>query len=391
VNQIVNQIVNPVALFAAILFWGIVTLWTPAWWPWSLFQIAVALLAGTRMMSAERFRVRAITGVLAAAALWPVLQLAAGSTLYRGATCLAVLNWWTFLIVFLLAADLSADPHSRRRLLRLLACAGAVLAAISVAQNYGSPDRIFWLFPSGYHWEVLGPFVNRNQFAAWIELLLPIALYLAVTESRAALYGTAAAILFGAVIASASRAGSALAVAEVLAVWVALAARRAAPRRALALWSLQFILFAALAVAVAGWQGLRDRMLNGSGEALRIDAARASLAMVKDRPWTGSGLGTWPEMYPRYATLDTGVAVNQAHNDWAQWAAEGGLPFVGLLLVFAALLSKPAFRSVYGIGLAAFLLHALVDYPMQQRPALAAWFFAVAGAAYARKENTQGG
>jgi hypothetical protein len=29
----------------------------------------------------------------------------------------------------------------------------------------------------------------------------------------------------------------------------------------------------------------------------------------------------------------------------------------------------------------AFLLHALVDYPMQQRPVLAAWFFVMAGAA----------
>ena len=150
------------------------------------------------------------------------------------------------------------------------------------------------------------------------------------------------------------------------------------------LWCCQFALFAALAIGVVGWQGLRDRMANSSGEALRIDAARASLAMVKDRPWTGSGLGTWPEMYPRYASLDTGVVVNQAHNDWAQWAAEGGLPFLGLMAIFAALIWKPAFRSIYGMGIAAFLLHALVDYPMQQRPALAAWFFAVAGAAYAR-------
>jgi hypothetical protein len=89
-------------------------------------------------------------------------------------------------------------------------------------------------------------------------------------------------------------------------------------------------------------------------------------------------------MYPRYTGLDTGVTVNQAHNDWAQWAAEGGLPFLLVMIFFAGLLCKPAFRSIYGMCVAAVLLHALVDYPMQQRPALAAWWFAMAGAAWAR-------
>ncbi|MCU1235097.1 MAG: hypothetical protein JWP63_3064 [Candidatus Solibacter sp.] len=381
---------NPVAIFAACLLWGILTIWVADWWPWSLFQLSIFFLAGWRVAHARKLRVTGAAAALAVAACWPLAQLAFGQTIQRGATWLATLNWWTFLIVFLVAADLCAEARDRRRFLRVMACSGMALAAFSVAQNFGSPAKIFWLFPSGYLEGVMGPFVNRNQYAAWVELLLPVALYLAATERRKALYGTAAAILLGSVIACASRAGSALAIAEVLAVALALAARRAAPRRALALWSLQFALFAALAIGVVGWQGLRDRMLNGSDEVLRVDAVRASVAMVKDRPWTGSGLGTWAEMYPRYAGLDTGVVVNQAHNDWAQWAAEGGLPFVALMMIFAVLLWKPAFRSIYGIGVAAFLLHALVDYPMQQRPALAAWFFAVAGAAYARNSAAQG-
>ena len=55
------------------------------------------------------------------------------------------------------------------------------------------------------------------------------------------------------------------------------------------------------------------------------------------------------------------------------------------MILFAGLLCKPAFRSIYGLGVAAVLLHALVDYPMQQRPGLAAWWFAMAGAAWARE------
>jgi hypothetical protein len=157
-----------------------------------------------------------------------------------------------------------------------------------------------------------------------------------------------------------------------------------------ALWAVQFGCFAAIAIAVVGWQGLRDRLGTPGTEVLRMDAVRASLAMIQHRPWLGSGLGTWARMYPRYAGLDTGVAVNQAHNDWAQWAAEGGLPFLVVMILFAGLLCKPAFRSIYGLGVAAVLLHALVDYPMQQRPALAAWWFAMAGAVCAREAAANG-
>ena len=43
-------------------------------------------------------------------------------------------------------------------------------------------------------------------------------------------------------------------------------------------------------------------------------------------------------------------------------------------------LVRPAVRSLWGLGLMAVFVHALVDYPMQQRPALAMFFFAIAGA-----------
>jgi O-antigen ligase len=105
--------------------------------------------------------------------------------------------------------------------------------------------------------------------------------------------------------------------------------------------------------------------------------------MVADRPITGFGLGTWPLVYPGYARFDDGSFVNQAHSDWAQWASEGGLPFFALLLVLAAAAARPAARSLWGLGIMTVFVHCLVDYPMQQRPALAAFFFAMLGMAMA--------
>jgi len=106
---------------------------------------------------------------------------------------------------------------------------------------------------------------------------------------------------------------------------------------------------------------------------------RSSLRLVRDRPLTGFGLGTWSDAYPAYAHFDDGRFVNQAHNDWVQWAVEGGLPLLSIMLSIAWWSVRPALSSLWGIGLLAVFLHCLVDYPMEQRPALAAFFFAMLG------------
>jgi O-Antigen ligase len=373
---------------AVLLAYGVLTIWVEDRVAWAVFQTGIYALAAWRVFRAPRFSSHWALAPLAAAAAWPLLQVALGSSLSRAATVVEGLNWAVFLLVFALSLDVLAEPLARRRFLTILVAFGTALALLSILQNYSSRGLIFWLFPSGYHEDVMGPFVNHGQFAVWVELLFPIALWLAATERRLRpVFACAAVVLFSSVIASASRAGSVLVTGEAVLVAGALMARHAAPRKALALQAFQFVALAAMAIAITGWQTLESRLEVRQPEAIRVDALRASLDMVRAKPWTGSGLGTWSTVYPRYASFDAGVFLNQAHNDWAQWAAEGGLPFALFLAVFAALLCKPAVQSIYGVGTVAFLLHAFVDYPMQQRPALAAWFFAIAGAAIATRNR----
>ena len=53
-----------------------------------------------------------------------------------------------------------------------------------------------------------------------------------------------------------------------------------------------------------------------------------------------------------------------------------------LLLGVAAYAFRPAVRTIWGVGMLVVFVHCLIDYPMQQRPALAAFFFAMLGAAF---------
>ena len=70
--------------------------------------------------------------------------------------------------------------------------------------------------------------------------------------------------------------------------------------------------------------------------------------------------------------------MNHAHNDWAEWASEGGIGFALMLVVLAVGGAVYARWNWWGIGVSGLFLHALVDFPMQ-KPALAILTFFLLG------------
>jgi len=367
-----------------LLVFGTLTLWVEQRWAWSLFQCGAFVLAAWQLVKTGWRHFPMPAWPLAAACCWPFLQVLSHRTVATARTWSAALDWFTFLAVFALAAEVLSDHGSRRWFLRAAVLFGALAAGAATVQSSNAGGKIFWLFASGYTDGVMGPFVNRGQYSAWVELLLPVALWLVFSDpTRRGLWGVATAVLFGSLVAAASRAGFILACGELASVVVLAGVRRLAARQMVLTTAVQIVVLAGVAATVGGWGGIQSRFETQSPELLRKDALRASVQMVREHPWSGTGLGTWSTVYPAYARFDSGLFLNQAHNDWAQWAAEGGLPFLLLLVAFGVLCCRNAISSIYGLGTAAFLLHALVDYPMQQRPVLAAWFFVMAGSAAA--------
>jgi O-antigen ligase len=96
---------------------------------------------------------------------------------------------------------------------------------------------------------------------------------------------------------------------------------------------------------------------------------------------TGYGLGTFPEVYQRYAIKDFPFYANHTHNDWAEFAADGGVPFLLLVLIPFAAVIPAAVRNPWGLGLVAVMFHACVDYPFP-RPAVSGWMFAMLALLY---------
>ena len=366
---------------AAILCFGILTLWVPARWALSAFQVALFALVAVRIMQRRWLTLPFAGWLIGGAVAWGALQAAAGWSVDRVTTLDATLNWVTNLVAFMLAADLYRNGERRERFLRSTLIFTSILAVVSIFTFLTSPPgKVFWIFDSGSESRTLGPFVYHNQYAAFVEAVLPLAIAGVIGDRRRwALHAVLVATLFGSVVTGGSRTGTILCLAEILVIPAIAFWRGTINGSMLARVVLGSLAAVAVLTGVVGWEPLWKRLQEPNPYSLRKDLVLSSIAMVRDRPLTGFGLGTWPEAYPGYARFDDGTYVNQAHNDWFQWTAEGGLLFLALMLAIAGWSVGPAVRSLWGVGILSVWLHALIDYPMQQRPALAAFFFALLG------------
>ncbi len=190
------------------------------------------------------------------------------------------------------------------------------------------------------------------------------------------------AVILGAGLASASRAGAILLALESVAAFLLLGP--ALRRRSFA--------FAAAAIVAAGVGGaatLATRFAQADPLEYRREIFQSAREMAASRPWQGYGLGTFASVYPEFARFDTGAAVNHAHNDWLEWAAEGGIAYAGVWLAIALWAFPRAVRSGWGLGVGAVFVHALVDYPFA-RLGISFWVFILL-AAFAREKWKSGG
>jgi O-antigen ligase len=370
-------------LAAGVVFAGILTCWAQGYWPVALVETGAFLVAGIWLAWVVIARQPVAAGFVlfpvCAAALWGILQLASGRSVYRFETGKAVLTWAACASIFLVAREVSGRTPERNRLLRWVLWFGAAVSLLTVLQYFTSEGRVFWLFRTEQE-RVLGPFLYKNQCAAFLELVFPLALYQSLVDRRQPLlYVAMAAAIFAAAIAAVSRAGVLIVVSELTAILVIARFRGLIPAGKLWKSMLWAGGLSAVLAAVVGWQVTLQKFRDPEPYRVRRELLFSSLAMTADRPWTGFGLGTWPAVYPAYARFDNGLAANHAHNDWAEWAAEGGLPFVALVAMLAIWSVRPALDSIWGVGVPAVFAHSLVDYPLRE-PALAVLLFLMLGA-----------
>jgi O-antigen ligase len=304
------------------------------------------------------------------------------------------------ILVLFLAAQAFRTVEDWRSFVWFVMSFGFVVALFGILQHLTFNGKLYWFREMHFGGIPFGPYVNRNHFAGFTELVIPVSLVPLVLgkvrRERWFLVSLFAVVPIGALVLSASRGGIISFSVELGVLFLWLVLRRTVGRHLLSGGAV--LLLAFLMVSWLGVEQLVERFSSlqslevtvGKRASMRADTWRIFL----DHPWTGTGLGTLQLVFPAYETLYDGRIVNHTHNDYLEGLAETGMAgglccvwFLGVLL-FDSLrrLSQPmgAFASTVQlsalIACLGFLTHSLVDFNLHI-PANALLFFLMANLA----------
>lgn len=274
---------------------------------------------------------------------------------------------------------------------------GFLVSLFAILQHLTSNGKLYWFRSISSGGMPFGPYVNRNHFAGFAELVLPLALVPLVLgrvrRERWPIVGLLAVLPIGALFLSASRGGIVSFAAELGVLALVMFLRRTMGKQMLA--GVGVLLVALLLVSWLGVGQILQRL--STVQLLEVTAGkRASMRgdtwrIFLDHPFVGTGLGTLQIVYPSYETLYDGKIVNHAHNDYLEALAETGIAgglccawFIGVLLAESLKRLRQLNNSFAGalqlsglVACSGFLVHSLVDFNLHI-PANALLFFLMA-------------
>jgi O-antigen ligase len=326
------------------------------------------------------------------------LQLITARTAYRYATesrlaLYAAYGGFAFLIVQLLRRT-----RQIKRLAVLLTGYGVAVAFFALVQGLTANGKLYWLRQPTFGGWIYGSYVNHNHYAGLMEMLLPVALAIALSHysnTAQKISASLAAMLMAITIfLSGSRGGMVAFAVQILILSVVilrhkrnrvafLVAILALLAVALSVWMIDSSSVARLASIAAETHG----EISG-GTRLTID--RDALHMFLRRPLLGWGLGSFAEVYPQFRSFYSDFRIDEAHNDYLQFLVEMGLPGLLIMIWFVAALYRNALRkfedwpsNINGsvtlaalLAVTGILVHSFVDFNLQI-PANAALFYSL--------------
>ena len=436
-------------LRCAALAWGVLAF--GAVYPWGYWPLAVACGAAgvLGLWSAGGFRlaagtrgVAALMALVALAALAQLVPLPVGVLARVSPRAAALAGQLDVRLAHGLVGthSLSLDPSATWRALALFACFGAtvlgvarcstraalrlswfvswlgmVVALVGVVQKPLYAGAIYGFWRPMTHGTVFGPFVNKNHYAGWIAMAIPLVLggfcamvsrargagvrdrllWLSSRDGNQAVQALLAVVLMGVALAlTLSRSGMVSLAAALIVLGCAAAPRHhGGMRRAMVVALVTLALFVAV-----DWAGL-DRVVarfdaaDTTGLSGRFPIWRSASAMAADFWGTGSGLNTYGIATLFYPAVVPAHHLREAHNDYLQLAVEGGL-LLGLPIVMAIVGFVIAVRrrlaasdsSAYWVrlgavgGIVALAVQSAVDFSLQM-PGNAALFATLCGVA----------
>jgi len=309
-------------------------------------------------------------------------QLFFGLSAYRYGTKVEILHWSAAVLLFFLAVESLRTVEDAMVFAWFLVVLGFSVSLFGIVQHFTFNGKLYWFVPMEAGGGAFGPFVDRDHFAGFVELTVPLGLALlffrACRREHIMILGFASIVPIGALVLSASRGGILSFLAEFILLvcfWSKCNARTKPFFRA--------ALLTVVAGAFAFWLGSSDTVqrfqdleLNKLVNDQRLSMDNDTLRIFLRHAWMGTGLGTLRIVYPQYESNYNQPGIDHAHNDYLELLAEegilGGLCGAGFLAALfwkgfvlmrsAESCAQQALRAGSLAGCAGLLVHSLVDF-----------------------------
>lgn len=287
-------------------------------------------------------------------------------------------------LIYLAALLTFVDSGKRlKKLVTLITIFGFAFAFFAILQYVLSPTKIYGIYEQ-VNVQPFGSFVNRHNFAAYIEMAIAIPLGLlfvgAVHKDKRLLYVTAIGLMGVALILSGSRGGLVALLAQVFFLLI-LTTETKNSGQLLLKGGFAVLLLATIiagAMLIGGESSLTRIAETASSNDIttnRTHIWNVSLEVIKNYFPFGTGLGGFASAYTKYDTFSGIERVEQAHNDYLQILTDTGL--IGLIIAafFVFLLFKTGLRNIKspniyrrGVAIGALtgcfgiLIHSIFDF-----------------------------
>jgi len=319
----------------------------------------------------------------------------------KKATLSEALRILSYASCYIVTVQLLVGKEYLKKTVLVIIVFASLLSFLSILQNFLSNHKIFWIRELTQGGTPFGPYVNRNHFAGLMGMIFPLSLslflyykpkmhYASFRERMSELFNqrlTNVSILLGlsvllialSIFLTYSRGGIiSLSLSMIFFGIMILRKEKKAQRGMVIILIFVVILYS---VGWFGWDPIFERFENIRNERgdiveSRLDLWKAGVRIIRDFFVTGTGFGSFINIYPKYRPLFVNAVVDHAHNDYLEFFAEGGIISFLLLCWFLFSVLRSSYRAygkrhdMYAVYLAAgafagiisMLIHSVTDF-----------------------------
>jgi O-antigen ligase len=248
-------------------------------------------------------------------------------SLYPFVTELALSGLVIYFMVFSMALFGIERRHSFVKVIKALAVFGCLLALFGIIQKATGNGKLYWFRELTQGGSPFGPFVNRNHFAGFINMIIFLSLGIALRSrktERKVLYAFLTVVMALSLFLSLSRGGIVSFFAGLATFIFVILTQSISKKRLIPIFL--FVLALGIYLFSFGISPVIERFAQTEvSHEQRLVAWQGTLSAFKDFPLFGSGLGTFEHVFKIYQPEGLIGYYDHAHNDYLELLLETGI------------------------------------------------------------------